>query len=74
VGTNIPKDLKPERDRHRPVASGDKLRCLGPNKIVVQQGDKAPLVINKGNGLVVIQRSAVLNSIAQDFDPAMTDE
>jgi hypothetical protein len=75
VGTNTKKDLKPEVDKHRPVASGDQLRCTGDGQIVVQLGGKSTTIIKEdkpGGKFALIRRSAILNSIAQDLDPAVT--
>jgi hypothetical protein len=71
VGTTKPKDLKPERDKHRPVASGDRLRCNGAGHIVVGQGPTSQ-IISKKDGWVLVHRSAILNSIGEDHDPAVT--
>lgn len=76
VGTNTPKDLIPEGDKHRPVASGDKLRCIGPGQIRVRQGQSEIVIqkddTKKDDGWVLVQRSAILNSIGHDLDPAVT--
>ncbi len=78
VGTNTPKDLI-DKDKHRPVASGDQLRCKDAGQIVIRQGP-GPLnqiVITKDSsqqrdGWVLVQRSTVLNSIVQELAPAVT--
>jgi hypothetical protein len=78
AGTNTRKDLM-DTDKHRPVASGDQLRCKGEGQIVIRQGP-GPLnqiVITKDSsqqrdGWVLVQRSAVLNSIAEELAPAVT--
>jgi hypothetical protein len=75
AGSPTQQDLTSEHDKHRPVASGDKLRCTDAGKIVVQEGTRNQTITNKGVGnddWVVVQRSPILNTITQDFDSAMT--
>jgi hypothetical protein len=72
VGTKTPSDLLPDRDKHRPVASGDQLRCNDAGQIVVRQGPATTTTITQKDGWMLLHRSAILNGIAQDFDPAVT--
>jgi hypothetical protein len=72
AGTSVPLPLDRDGDTHRPVASGDQLRCTGAGKITIQGGqDKASRIVI-ANAWVPIGRSSILNFIAQNLDAAVT--
>src|ERR1700722_15140561 len=47
AGTTAVRDLAQPRDTHRPVAAGDRLRCVNAGQIVVNQGPTRKTITKK---------------------------
>jgi hypothetical protein len=71
AGTTAVKDLARPRDTHRPVATGDRLRCVNAGQIVVNQGPTRK-IITKKDDWVQLRPSPILNAIVQSSDLAGT--
>lgn len=71
AGTTTVRDLSQPRDTHRPLAAGDRLRCINVGQIVVHQGPTRR-IITKKDGWVQLHPSPILNAIPKSSELAGT--